>query len=101
MNWEECGIYLNTSRTRLTGHVGLDMQLRNNFFVPSVELVILTFMHLNYREVFIKEISLLLTLEIDVIKSEKASETKNIHGNITQIHRVIQIGMANNFMDQM
>lgn len=58
-------------------------------------------MHLNYHEVFIKVISPLLALEIDIIKSEKASETKNIHGNITQIHRVIQIGMANNFMDQM
>ena len=58
-------------------------------------------MHLNYHEVFINEISLLLTLEIDIIKSEKASETKNIHGNVTQIHRAsIQIGMANNFMDQ-
>jgi len=58
-------------------------------------------MHLNYREAFIKEIPLLLTLEIDIVKSEKASETENIRGNITQIHRVIQIGMANNFMDHM
>ena len=81
MRSRELGAMRNLSKylfSRLTGHA----ELGNNYFVPSAELVVLTFLHLNHHEAFM-EGNITSSNSRNIIKSEKASETKNIHGNIT------------------
>ena len=101
MRSRELGVMRNLSKylfSRLTGHAELGSSEITTSF-PTAELVVLTFMHLNYHETLMER-DIASSNSRNIIESEKASETKNIHGNITQLHRVIQIGMADNFMDQ-
>ena len=99
MRSRELGVMRNLSKylfSSLTGHAELGSSEITTSFPP---LVVLTFMHLNYHDTLMKR-EIASSNSRNIIESEKASETKDIHGNITQLHRVIQIGMANNFMDQ-
>ena len=73
MRSRELGGMRNLSKyllNRLTGHAGLD----------SSEIT--TFLYLNYHEAFMKS-DVTSSNSINIVKSEKTSETKNVHGNVT------------------
>ena len=60
----------------LTGHAELD----SSEITTSFLLVVLAFLHLNNHEAFMERD--VTSNSRNIIKSEKPSETKNIHGNI-------------------
>ena len=59
--------------SNLTGHAGLDSSKITTSF-PSAELVVFTFMHLNYHETFIEE-NIASSNSRNIIKSKKSSKT--------------------------
>ena len=73
--------------SRLTRHAELtSSEITNSFLLSSWSS--LFFLHLNYHEAFM-ESNVTSTHSRNIIKSEKASEIKNIHGNITLIDRIV------------
>lgn len=67
--------------SRLTGHAGLDSSEITTSF-PLRNWSFLLFCTLNYHEAFM-ESDVTSSNSRNIVKSEKNSETKNVHGNVT------------------
>ena len=74
-------------RTRAT------RKLRNNYFVSSTKLDVLTFGDLNNHESLVKE-NVITPFPGNIVEPKEAGKRQNIQGNIAQFNRVIKFRLG-------